>query len=133
MAKYLPSALFMEYLFYYYVEIPPVPVLSDEAGEKALENLATETFRKIKQDVTRHRYISLHLCALLMNNCSPLPELPRYGDDAHLDSTLEALGLKLPQKKYPKLLSLQQVVFAQCPSKEQRLILRRKLPLFPYV
>ena len=32
----------------------------------------------------------------------------RYGDDAHLDSTLEALGLKLPQKKFPKLLSITQ-------------------------
>ena len=32
--------------------------------------------------------------------------MDRYGDDAHLDSTLDALGLKLPQKKYPKLQTL---------------------------
>lgn len=56
-------------------------------GDRAWEKYATDTFKKIKQDVTRHR----------------------YGDDAHLDSTLEALGLKLPQKKFPKLLSLTQV------------------------
>jgi len=55
--------VFLIGLSLWYAEIPPVPVLSDEAGEKAWENLATETFRKIKQDVTRHRCVSLHLCA----------------------------------------------------------------------
>lgn len=29
--------------------------------------------------------------------------LPRYGDEAHLDTTVKALGLVLPQKAYPQL------------------------------
>lgn len=78
--------VFLIGLSLWYAEIPPVPIISDEAGDATWEEKATDTFRKVKADVTRHR----------------------YGDDAHLDSTLEALGLKLPQKKYPKLQSLRQ-------------------------
>ena len=78
--------VFLIGLSLWYAELKPVPVESDEEGDTAWSKFATDTFVKIKQDVTRHR----------------------YGDDAHLDSTLEALGLKLPQKKFPRLLSLTQ-------------------------
>jgi len=78
--------VFLIGLSLWYAELAPVPVVSSEAGDRAWENKATETLIKVKADVTRHR----------------------YGDDAHLDSTLEALGLKLQGKKFPKLLSLTQ-------------------------
>ena len=73
--------VFLIGLSLWYAEIPPVQVISSPSGDEKWDELATETMKKIRQDVTRHR----------------------YGDDAHLDSTLEALGLKLPQKKYPKM------------------------------
>jgi hypothetical protein len=76
--------VFLIGLSLWYAEIKPVEVITSDAGDRAWENHASETFIKIKQDVTRHR----------------------YGDDAHLDSTLDALGLRLPAKKYPKLLNL---------------------------
>ena len=78
--------VFLIGLSLWYAEIPPVEVISSPEGDAAWDRLATEIFKQVKQDVTRHR----------------------YGDDAHLDSTLEALGLKLPQKKFPKLLSITQ-------------------------
>jgi len=78
--------VFLIGLSLWYAEIPPVEVLSSEAGDRAWENCSTDTLQKIKGDVTRHR----------------------YGDDAHLDSTLESLGLKLPQKKFPKMQSIMQ-------------------------
>jgi len=78
--------VFLIGLSLWYAEIKPVEVISDEKGDSAWEKYSTDTFRKIKQDVTRHR----------------------YGDDAHLDSTLTALGLRLPQKKYPRLQSITQ-------------------------
>lgn len=78
--------VFLIGLSLWYAEIAPVEVITSEAGDRVWEKLATDTMVKIKKDVTRHR----------------------YGDDAHLDTTLEALGLKLPQKKYPKMLSIVQ-------------------------
>lgn len=78
--------VFLIGLSLWYAELPPVPVSSDASGDLAWENKSTDTLKKVRQDVTRHR----------------------YGDDAHLDSTLEALGLKLPQKKFPKLLAIDQ-------------------------
>jgi hypothetical protein len=76
--------VFLIGLSLWYAEIKPVEVITSESGDRAWNKHSTETFQKIKQDVTRHR----------------------YGDDAHLDSTLDALGLRLPAKKYPKLLNL---------------------------
>ena len=73
--------VFLIGLSLWYAEIPPVVVISDSKGDEAWNELGTETMKKIRQDVTRHR----------------------YGDDAHMDSTLESLGLKLPQKKFPKM------------------------------
>lgn len=78
--------VFLIGLSLWYAEIPPVEVISSPAGDAIWDRLSTEIFVQVKNDVTRHR----------------------YGDDAHLDSTLEALGLKLPQKKFPKLLSITQ-------------------------
>merc|ERR1711871_1536049 len=78
--------VFLIGLSLWYAEIPPVKVESDAAGDLAFEELATDTMIQIKQDVTRHR----------------------YGDDAHLDSTLEALGLKLPQRKFPRFKTIRQ-------------------------
>lgn len=69
-----------------YAEIEPVPVISTPAGDAIFETKATETIRKIKQDVTRHR----------------------YGDEAHLDSTVKKLGLVVPGKDYPQLKELRQ-------------------------
>jgi hypothetical protein len=45
------------------------------------EAKSTTTLQKIREDVTRHR----------------------YGDDAHLDTTLEKLGLVNPGKKFPQM------------------------------
>merc|ERR1712113_734770 len=50
------------------------------------ETKATETIKKIKQDVTRHR----------------------YGDEAHLDTTVKKLGLVVPGKGYPQLQELRE-------------------------
>lgn len=69
-----------------YAEIEPVPAFSGPGGEAAFDKYATETIRKIKQDVTRHR----------------------YGDEAHLDTTVKKLGLVVPGKAYPQLRELRQ-------------------------
>ncbi|KAG7345031.1 DUF2854 domain containing protein [Nitzschia inconspicua] len=69
-----------------YAEIDPVPVFSTPAGERIFESKATETIQKIKQDVTRHR----------------------YGDEAHLDTTVKKLGLVVPGKAYPQLRELRE-------------------------
>ena len=69
-----------------YAEIEPVPCFSTAAGERIFEDKATETIRKIKQDVTRHR----------------------YGDEAHLDTTVKKLGLVVPGKAYPQLQELRE-------------------------
>lgn len=70
-----------------YAEIEPVPCISSgPAADAAFEAKATETIAKIKQDVTRHR----------------------YGDEAHLDTTVRRLGLVVPGKAYPQLLELRQ-------------------------
>jgi hypothetical protein len=69
-----------------YAEIEPVPVFSAPGGEAIFETKATDTMTKIKQDVTRHR----------------------YGDEAHLDTTVKKLGLVVPGKDYPQLHSLRE-------------------------
>lgn len=69
-----------------YAEIDPVPVFSTPEGEAIFNSKATETIQKIKQDVTRHR----------------------YGDEAHLDTTVKKLGLVVPGKDYPQLQELRQ-------------------------
>lgn len=69
-----------------YAEIDPVPVMTSDAAEALFESKATETISKIKQDVTRHR----------------------YGDEAHLDTTVKKLGLVVPGKAYPQLQELRQ-------------------------
>lgn len=69
-----------------YAEIEPVPCFSTGEGETIFESKATETIKKIKQDVTRHR----------------------YGDEAHLDTTVKKLGLVVPGKAYPQLQELRQ-------------------------
>lgn len=71
-----------------YAEIEPVPVVGTPQAEELFEAKATETMRKIKQDVTRHR----------------------YGDEAHLDTTVKKLGLVVPGKEYPQLRELRQEV-----------------------
>lgn len=69
-----------------YAEIEPVPCFSTSAGERIFEVKKTETIEKIKQDVTRHR----------------------YGDEAHLDTTVKKLGLVIPGKAYPQLQELRE-------------------------
>lgn len=72
-----------------YAEIEPVPVFSNGPdAERAFDAQATETLQKIKQDVTRHR----------------------YGDEAHMDTTVKKLGLVIPGKAYPQLKELRQDV-----------------------
>jgi hypothetical protein len=39
----------------------------------------------------------------------------RYGDDAHLDTTVQALGLVMPNKEFPQLQYLKQVGCFSCP------------------
>jgi hypothetical protein len=69
-----------------YAEINPVPCQTTPAGEAIFESKGTEIIKKIKQDVTRHR----------------------YGDEAHLDTTVRKLGLVVPGKAYPQLKELRQ-------------------------
>lgn len=69
-----------------YAEIEPVPCYSSPAGEAIFDSKATEIILKVKQDVTRHR----------------------YGDEAHLDTTVRKLGLVVPGKAYPQLRELRQ-------------------------
>merc|ERR1712087_430095 len=71
-----------------YAEIEPVPCISTPAAERISESKATEIIAKIKQDVTRHR----------------------YGDEAHLDTTVKKLGLVVPGKGYPQLQELREEV-----------------------
>merc|ERR1712127_106135 len=71
-----------------YAEIEPVPCQSTPASERIFEDKATEIIAKIKQDVTRHR----------------------YGDEAHLDTTVKKLGLVIPGKAYPQLIDLREDV-----------------------
>jgi len=69
-----------------YAEIDPVPVFSTNEGAAIYESKTTDTIDKIKQDVTRHR----------------------YGDEAHLDTTVKKLGLVVPGKAYPQLRELRE-------------------------
>jgi hypothetical protein len=71
-----------------YAEIDPVPCISAPGAEPVFEKKATEIIKKIKQDVTRHR----------------------YGDEAHLDTTVKKLGLVVPGKAYPQLMELREDV-----------------------
>jgi hypothetical protein len=80
-----------------YAEIEPVPLRSSPEADALFygsntnnnENLlSTETMRKIIKDVTRHR----------------------YGDEAHLDTTVKKLGLVVPGKAYPQLREVQLAV-----------------------
>jgi hypothetical protein len=69
-----------------YAEIEPVPCFSTPSADAAYDKHATEIIKKVKQDVTRHR----------------------YGDEAHLDTTVKKLGLVVPGKSYPQLQELRQ-------------------------
>eukprot|EP01083_Nonionella_stella_P166017 553813_1 len=71
-----------------YAEINPVPCYSNTAADNIFEEKGTEIIKKIKQDVTRHR----------------------YGDEAHLDTTVKKLGLVVVGKAYPQLRELRQDV-----------------------
>eukprot|EP00929_Paragymnodinium_shiwhaense_P025101 TRINITY_DN1525_c0_g2_i1.p1 TRINITY_DN1525_c0_g2~~TRINITY_DN1525_c0_g2_i1.p1 ORF type:complete len:335 (-),score=66.54 TRINITY_DN1525_c0_g2_i1:266-1171(-) len=67
-----------------YAELAPVPVETKKGAAGLIDAPSTpETLRKIKSDVTRHR----------------------YGDDAHLDTSLKALGL-VGKGRYPQLMKL---------------------------
>ncbi|KAL7484917.1 hypothetical protein ACHAW6_010528 [Cyclotella cf. meneghiniana] len=71
-----------------YAEIDPVPCITSPGAEAVFDAKATEIIQKIKQDVTRHR----------------------YGDEAHLDTTVKKLGLVVPGKAYPQLVELREDV-----------------------
>jgi len=58
-----------------------VEVETKPDAEGLFDEKSTPTLQSIKSDVTRHR----------------------YGDDAHLDSSLKTLGLTVPQGRYPQL------------------------------
>merc|ERR1712129_140524 len=67
-----------------YAEIEPVPAYATPEGDEVFEQKATEIIKKIDQDVTRHR----------------------YGDEAHLDTTVKKLGLVVSGKESPQLREL---------------------------
>lgn len=71
-----------------YAEIEPVPAYSAPGADAVFDEKATEIIKKIEQDVTRHR----------------------YGDEAHLDTTVRKLGLVVPGKDYPQLRELRKEV-----------------------
>ncbi|GAB5029594.1 Hypothetical protein NocV09_00102080 [Nannochloropsis oceanica] len=71
-----------------YAQLNPVPVESTPEADRVYEAKATPIIQKVKKDVTRHR----------------------YGDDAHLDTTVQALGLVMPNKEFPQLQYLKQGV-----------------------
>mmetsp|Transcript_16617 Transcript_16617/g.24359 ORF Transcript_16617/g.24359 Transcript_16617/m.24359 type:complete len:284 (-) Transcript_16617:74-925(-) len=73
-----------------YAEIDPVPCISSDRADAVFEDKSTEIIAKIKQDVTRHR----------------------YGDEAHMDTSVKKLGLVIPGKRYPQLQELRQDVTA---------------------
>jgi len=73
-----------------YAEIEPVPCFTAPGADVVAEKKATEIIKKIKQDVTRHR----------------------YGDEAHLDTTVKKLGLVVPGKAYPQLMELREEIDA---------------------
>ena len=64
-----------------YAELEPVPLKTTEKIDELFERKGTETMKKIVQDTTRHR----------------------YGDEAHLDTTVKTLGLVIPGRAYPQL------------------------------
>merc|ERR1719506_800696 len=69
-----------------YAEIEPVPCVTSPGAEGLFGFKFIEILAKIKQDVTRHR----------------------YGDEAHLDTTVKRLGLVVPGKAYPQLRELRE-------------------------
>jgi len=71
-----------------YAEIEPVPCYTARGADVLAEAQGTEIIKKIKQDVTRHR----------------------YGDEAHLDTTVKKLGLVVPGKAYPQLRELREEI-----------------------
>jgi Protein of unknown function (DUF2854) len=66
-----------------YAELQPVELVSNGPARSAREAKATECQKKIVSDITRHR----------------------YGDEAHLSSTMSALGLVPRGAACPELLS----------------------------
>ena len=68
-----------------YAEIPPVPIVTTKEAKILYDLKKTNTINQINSDVTGHR----------------------YGNEAHLDSTVKSLGLVMPYKKYPQLKWLQ--------------------------
>lgn len=77
-----------------YAELLPVEVDVLPGAEGLFDQLATKTLRRILKDVTRHR----------------------YGDDAHLDSSLKALGLTASSGgKYPQM---RRIIMSKTPSGE---------------
>jgi len=71
-----------------YAEIEPVPCRTNARADAVFDSRASEIIKKIKRDVTRHR----------------------YGDEAHLDTTVKKLGLVVSGRGYPQLRELRQDV-----------------------
>jgi len=69
-----------------YAELQPVPLVSDAEAARVFELKASENLKKMKNDVTRHR----------------------YGDEAHMDTALKALGLWVAGKAPPKLIRIKE-------------------------
>jgi len=69
-----------------YAELEPVPLISDMEASSLFEAKASENLKKMKSDVTRHR----------------------YGDEAHMDTALKALGLWVAGKAPPKLIRIKE-------------------------
>lgn len=71
-----------------YTELKPVELITEPDAEGLFDEKATATLWKIKRDVTRYR----------------------YGDDAHIDNALKALGLRAPPgtsgKRYPDMTTI---------------------------
>lgn len=77
---------------------------------------ATPTILKIKKDVTRHRWVvvlnqekGLEKGGVVVLTVLVLSVVLRYGDDAHLDTTVQALGLVIAGKEFPQLQYIKQV------------------------
>eukprot|EP00933_Yihiella_yeosuensis_P073412 TRINITY_DN82080_c0_g1_i1.p1 TRINITY_DN82080_c0_g1~~TRINITY_DN82080_c0_g1_i1.p1 ORF type:complete len:346 (+),score=73.85 TRINITY_DN82080_c0_g1_i1:85-1122(+) len=89
-----------------YAELKPIEVDVEKDAIGLFDEKATKTLQQIKQDVTRHR----------------------YGDDAHLDTTLKTLGFRAASGKYPMMTKIIEAKAANGELEFQMLFQSKEIP-----